>query len=134
MDAKLTQLFQQLSDNEPAIGLEALILRRIAEEKKRQQRRRLDTYRAGLVLSSAATAWVAWAFGGAFLNSEFLRMLSLVFSDLQTVAQNWNDFSLSLLETLPAVTLAALLVPLFILFWLTSAYLELQRKNCHKYV
>lgn len=134
MDAKLTQLFQQLSDNGPAIGLEALILRRIAEEKRRQERRRLDTYRAGLVLSSAATAWVAWAFGGAFLNSEFLRMLSLVFSDLQTVAQNWNDFSLSLLETLPAVTLAALLVPLFILFWLTSAYLELQRKNCHKYV
>ena len=47
-----------------------------------------------------------------FNQSGFLRFLSLMFSDFSTVTTYWQSFTMVLLETLPAISLALFLAVL----------------------
>lgn len=46
-------------------------------------------------------------------SSGFLQFFSLIFSDLGTVLAYWQSFTMSLLETLPAFSLAIFLAVVF---------------------
>jgi hypothetical protein len=49
-----------------------------------------------------------------FDQSGFLRFFSLIFSDFSTVATYWQSFTMVLLQTLPAISLALLLAILLV--------------------
>ncbi len=92
------------------------IMNRIGIERKLAASRRKTTYFSlAFVGSIAALSVMFLALRGAVIASELPQALSLIFSDPQTVAQNWQDFSLFFLESLPVLYLAAFLVALFAL-------------------
>lgn len=72
-------------------------------------------------------------FGQAFLQSEFWAMLSLAFSDITTVAKNWDTFLMSLLETFPFVHAAILLAPVFLMLLSANFYFTNKANYKHKF-
>lgn len=100
---------------EPPKGLFNKIMARIQEE------RRLLTIKRQLVIFSLGVAGSAIAFIPAFkmlqtglYESGFLQFFSLIFSDFGTVISYWQNFVMSLLETLPIINLAILLTIIFV--------------------
>ena len=81
----------------------------------RTERARLMAIRRLIVSSSlclvAAIALIpVWnAFYAAFRGSDFSQFAKLLFVDFQAVLTNWQDYSLSLLESFPIANAAALL-------------------------
>jgi len=54
-----------------------------------------------------------WTYLG---ESGFLRFFSLIFSDFKLVLSSWQNFGLSLLESIPIISLTLFLISIFILF------------------
>jgi hypothetical protein len=133
MSEKLSQIFKKISEIEPPLGLERAILERIDLEKNKKLRLELVFSKMGICASLIGFLYVVFALGGALVSSEFASMLTLIFSDLTTVARNWNDYAFSLVETFPTLTIAIILIPLFIFFLLLSSYINLNNKKYHKH-
>ena len=134
MSKKLNQLFKKISEIEPSFGLERVILARIEAENTRKLKWKLMFSRFGIVASVVAILYALFSLGGEIASSDFASMVSLMFSDLSTVAQNWNDYAFSLVETFPALTVGVILLPVFLLMISFSYHLNLINKNNHKYI
>ncbi|MDP1833958.1 MAG: hypothetical protein Q8L11_03425 [Candidatus Moranbacteria bacterium] len=132
MDRNLHEVFKDIAEIEPTQGLESRIFQAVAMEEDRAVRRKLLVSRLGLGVSMAVFLAAVSVFGNAILQSEFWNLVSLVFSDMWVVAQNWNEFAYSLMETFPTVSVAAILAPVMILLFSFSVYLEANHK--HKYI
>lgn len=116
MTEKLKNAFKAISDINPSSGLEGRVLARIEAEIGRAARRKRLFSWIGFG-ASFATAVVAIVYAGsALVQSEFWSLSSLLFTDAGVVLADWQTFGLSLLETLPAVSLTLLLVPVTVLF------------------
>jgi len=83
----------------------------------------------GFVFSALAAVWVGATFGSEILQSEFWKLISLAFSDLETVAGDWKDYLYSLLETFPAIYAAAIAAPIFTLLLSINGYLNNHNHN-----
>jgi hypothetical protein len=130
----LHAIFKKISDIEPSVGLEKRILRKIALQNRLALRRKLAFIYAGFMASSGAFAWAVFTLGRAVLQSDFWTLAKLIFSDTGLVFQNWVDFIYSLLETLPVLTIAIILLPIFTLFISINSYLNLNNKNNLKHI
>jgi len=99
----------------PPDGLFESIVNRIHEERRiLVLRRRIILFCLGFVVSAAAFI-PAWKWLAADLsNSGFLQFFSLLFSDFKIVATYWQNFLMSLLETVPAMSLAVFLAAVFV--------------------
>jgi hypothetical protein len=129
----LHTIFKKISDIEPSVGLEKRILKGIALRNKLALRRKLAFIYAGLTASTGAFVWTIFTLGKALLQSEFWTLAKLIFSDTGLVLQNWGDFAYSLLETLPIFGIIAILIPIFALFMLGSAYFKTVTPTRHNY-
>lgn len=132
MKQKLRQIFENISGLEPAPKLAGFILAKIERERKKIIREKKALAWAGLFGSALAAAYTILVFGQEILQSDFWRIILLSFSDMNVVAGNWHDYVLSLLETLPALHAALILVPIFVLLISLNAYFALINKNNHK--
>jgi len=130
----MNRSFKKINELEPPSQLEGVILRRIGQEKSKQVKKRLILSYFGLLASTTAFFYTVPVFGNSLMKSEFWDMAHLAFSDIMIVAKNWNDFSLSLLETFPTVNIIAILLPIFTLLLSFSLYLDLDNKGNHKYI
>lgn len=84
-----------------------------AEKRLRQIRRRVFIFSAIFVLSCLAfvpAVIYAWR---EFESSGFGSYFSLIFFDFKTIASSWQEYILTLLESLPVFGLAAVLVVVF---------------------
>ena len=133
MGEQLKQLFQNLPDIVPSAGLAGMVSRRIQKEEAEKLRRQLWFSRLAALASVAAAALAIMTFGNELVHSEFAKMLSLSFSDLNIIAGNWGDYLQSLMETFPTLTVIGLLIPLFALFISASSYASLNEHR-HKYI
>ena len=100
---------------EPPLGLLEKILKRIHKEERFLVLRRTIIFSITLVLSLLG---IVPSFGmllSDFTKSGFFNFFFLMFSDFPTIATYWQSFTMILLETLPAVSLALFLV-VFIVF------------------
>lgn len=132
MSQKLQQIFQNIPVLEPKTGLKAAILVRVKREGAKRLFWKKAFFRFISVSSALATLVAMVTLGQEFVHSEFISMASLFFSDMSTVMTNWYDFSLSLLETFPTVTVSLILLPMFVTFMSLGSYLDLenhQRKS-----
>jgi hypothetical protein len=134
MSEKLSQLFKKINEIEPSLELEKTILAHINAENIRKLRWKLMFSKISIGISVAAFLYVFFVMGREFLGSDFANMVSLAFSDLATVAQNWNDYAFSLVETFPALTVGIILLPVFLLMVSFSYYINLVNKSYHRYI
>jgi len=135
MSHQLNRIFKNLIEINPPEKLGAAILREIESERKRRLRIELFLSRVGSAGSLLVFFYTAYAFGQVIVDSEFWKIASLIRSDLSMVASNWQEFSYSLLETLPVSSLVAILLPIFTLTLFFNLYLSLRQnvKERHKY-
>jgi hypothetical protein len=136
MDQKISRLFKNIPELEPTATLQSAVFRAIELKNNRRDRRRKFFAHGGLAVSFVATIFAAWTLGGSLLKSDFWSIASLIFSDIEIVATNWQNFSLSLLENFPTVSLVGILVPVAALLLFIGLDLEFIGKHNqhHKYI
>jgi hypothetical protein len=126
---RLSQIFKNMQEVEPSRGLNDLIMQKIALERGKQIKRKIFLSYAGITGSALATLFVVVSLWDSFFQSEFWSMLSLMFSDLMIVAENWKIYAYSLAETFPVANAIAILIPIFGLLAFFSFLLSLKNKN-----
>ncbi len=109
---KITPVVPASLEKKVLLGLHAVILE--------EARARHQWAIVGLMLSLSGVAGVVWFLGEFLVQSTFWSLLMLLFSDPSTVANAFQDFGYSLLETLPLLPLILFLIPLTLLFWSLS--------------
>ena len=112
------KLFSRLESSEPPAGLFSKIIIRIREEERLfSVKKRLIFFSTAVLMSAGAFFPAFSAFKQEFAGSGFYQYLSLPFSDLGIVMQNWQDFGLIILESLPAMSIVAFLTTALIFLW-----------------
>ncbi len=94
--------------------LERIMVRIHAEQRFLTFKRRLAIFSFGLIGSGIAFIPTFKMVQAGFAESGFLQFFSLFFSDFGIVAVYWQSFTMSLLETLPVMSLAIFLAVIFI--------------------
>lgn len=120
----LRRLFRERYPSHQEEILQGKILATLISLEEDQMRNRRRVSFLGLLSSSGFFLSAVYVYGGTFIRSEFWSIISLIFSDVLVLANYWNDFFLSLLETLPALPLAMMLMPIFIFFIFLKMYFK----------
>ena len=112
------KLFTHLKPPEPPTWLLGAIMARIHEEEQLfSVKKRLAIFSTMFLASAGAFVSAFRLFQDGFVESGFLSFSSLIFSDLNLVVANWQDFGLALLEALPAFSIMVVLATMFMLLW-----------------
>jgi len=117
---------------QPKDDLYGRIINRINHEEKLMiLKRRLILRSSGLLLSIFVFIPLAFKLFSDIVSSGFSQFLSLLFSDFSIVMANIGDYTLSLLELTPALSLslslAALLSLVFYLAKLADSYVDFKK-------
>jgi hypothetical protein len=114
MNHGFEKIFKSMDPLEPPAGLLGKILKRIQEEKTALSiKRRLILFSLGLAASLVGIVASFNMFSSGAAASGFSSFLSLTFSDFQSVLASWQNYTYTLLETVPVFSLAALLFAVF---------------------
>ena len=113
----MTSLKEIFANNsqKPRENLFKLILARIENEKRRMAKIRLIYSGVAGGVSIVALVPMVKFFISDFLQSGFWNYFSLIFSDSGAVLSYWKELGLSLLESLPVLSSAVVLVLVLIL-------------------
>lgn len=85
------------------------------EERLSKLKRSIYGLFGGMAASFLGLGYFLKIFGGAIANSGFGEYLSLLFSDPSLILSSWQSFLFGLLESLPAMEIAGILLIVFIL-------------------
>lgn len=97
-------------DNQPSPQLFKAVMARLDRERSLSAlRRRLVAANIFLAACIAGAIPLFWAAVLDFSRSGFMQYLNLLLSDFKAVSVYWQDFALSLVESLPVISLAAAL-------------------------
>lgn len=105
MDQNYEKLFAKIEPNEPDPALLGKIIGCIQKERIASARRRIFIFAASAICSLIAFIPALWMVRAGLAESGFAYFFSLLFSDFEIVAAYWQNFTLSLLETLPVMSL-----------------------------
>jgi hypothetical protein len=137
MSEKIREIFKNISGINPPKELESLILRRVKKIQKRAFWVKTTFSFSGVFASILSSAYVFSVFGKTLLNSEFWSLFSLAFSDATVIMAHWQEFLFSLLETMPSIIFALILIPIFTLLaslnYLSEIYSNYNKFNNYKY-
>lgn len=110
------KLFARFAQPEPPENLFNKVMRRIRQEQRLSAlKRRFAIFSFVMVCCIAAFIPTFKMAQTEFSESQFLQFLSLIFSDFGIVISQWQSFVLVLLESLPVVSIIALLSIIFTL-------------------
>jgi hypothetical protein len=113
------------SQIEPSKELLEKILKRIHHEERILVLRRVILFSITLIASAVGFIPAFKMLSADLAQSGFFNFFSLIFSDFSAVASYWKNFTLILLETLPAIAIVLFLA--LVLVFLQS--LRLLAKN-----
>ncbi len=114
MRKDLEKLFSHLNPAEPPSGLFEKIMYRIREEQRVFAiKQRVAVFSVIMIASMIAFIPAFKLVQTDLSESGFLQFLSLVLSDFGVVITYWHSFFMSLLETIPAISLTILLAVVF---------------------
>jgi hypothetical protein len=112
------KLFSHLELHEPPAGLFDKIMARIREEERLISIKKRLFFFSTSALASASTFVITLnVFQKEFTQSGFWQFVSLLFSDLNLVMANWEDFWLAIFESLPVMSITASLLTALIFLW-----------------
>ena len=117
------RLFEHLNRNEPRTRLYGRIIKRIElEQRKTSVYTRIVFF--GVLASAAMIALIPAIreLYAEFAQSGFIQFVSLLFSDTGVIALYWQDFLMSLAETLPVFGIMGVAASMFIML-LSTRYL-----------
>jgi hypothetical protein len=126
MDKKCNNIFNS-EETELPKELKQAVFMRIEKEKSRGVARKMFWLRAGSISSIVISIVIGVIIGKEMLSSEFVILAMLAFSDLKTVLPVWQDYAMSLLETMPTASIAVTLLPIFVCMLLLRQYGKLQQ-------
>lgn len=110
-------LFSQLEAPKPPARLCQKIMRRIEMEENLMIAKRKLVLFSMMLMASVVSLFPFFQMARTeLMESGFTDYLSLLFSDFGEITRSWQSFGLALLESLPAMSLAACLLSLFIGF------------------
>jgi len=109
----LRTIFKEIDIPSHRISLVQDILQKIVSLSEAKIRRQKRMFLLGSIFSFVGFSFSVFFFGGMLVQSEYFSVLSVFFSDISTVALYLSDFTLLLLETLPAVPLLAIFTSVF---------------------
>ncbi len=122
------RLFSNLPPANPPPNLLGRILTRVTEERAwKAWRFKIAALVAGFVASAAALAFAVSVAFVSLTNSGVPQFLKLAITDTGAVAAYWQDFAYSLLETMPAGGLAAVLASIAVALILLRALIGAAR-------
>jgi len=134
MKSNLSQVFKNIRQIEPSQKLKGLVLCGIEMEKSRLMKRKLALIYSGLTLSSGALILALISSGNAILKSDFWNLLTLMFTDAGVVISHWNEYLWSLMENLPVVSLAFIVIPVFVILLMLNYYSKIYNKTHYNYI
>lgn len=108
---------------QPPPALAGRVLLAVERKKRFYAFVKLAIYSAITLASSAGSVIIWRAEGPNIINSEALSLLALLFSDFALVAKYWQEYAISVLESLPAVSLIAVAVFVWVAcasLWMTA--------------
>jgi len=118
MNKNLSKISEYSFDTELPTGLFDKVMSRIERERKILAVKKRLAYFSILFMATSAITLPLWVnLFTELTQSGFIQYLLLPFYDLRAVAASWQDFSLSLLETLPTIILTCSLTGLFVLLF-----------------
>ncbi|HUC31258.1 MAG TPA: hypothetical protein VMR99_01045 [Candidatus Paceibacterota bacterium] len=124
MNHNYEKLFSTLKAPEPPAGLTEKILLRI----NRHEQRILGVKIAVSACVFGVSVGVALAgyinLMASLSQSGFFQIASLMFSDFSSMAANFPDFALSMMESLPVFTTALLLAGVMFAIWSMAALID----------
>lgn len=102
-------LFAQILPISLPSGLDRAVLARIEKEQIKRAKTSLFIFGVADILSLTSLVALSVYFVGLLSQSGFIGYLSLIFSDSQSLTTLWQTLGLSLIESLPVISLVALL-------------------------
>jgi len=128
MQARMDESEQEnVAAGEAPRHLFARIMNRIRAEKKLASAKRCAVCSFAALGGSLAIFLAAcFAVQNALVQSELVKIFSLIFSDPAEIVANWQDFGTFVIESLPVAAIIGFLVSLLALLWsakFTSKYL-----------
>lgn len=109
------KLFAYIESSEPPENLFGKIMQRINQERRLSVlKRKLAIVSFAATCSLAAFVPVFKMAQAEFSQSGFFQFFSLIFSDFGTIITQWQSFVFTLLESLPLVSITALLAVIFV--------------------
>ena len=99
---------------QPPQGLYEKVIQRIHKEQRILAIKNAVIFSITLIGSAIAFVPAYNMLLADFTQSGFLEFFSLIFSDFSVVTAYWKNFTLVLLETLPAISLALFLAVLLV--------------------
>lgn len=130
MDRNFKNIPVEFSEIEPPKILKTAVFEAIEREKMRMLARQKFLFQACFALCGFFVFSMLAIFGKEILSSEFASLLAIGVSDLKTVSMFWEEYVFSLLETLPAFSIFAMLFPIFIFLLLLKQYAKFQQSCC----
>lgn len=100
---------------EPRDGLYTAVIMRIENQKRKEARFRFVYASTAGILALTLFVPVVQYFISELSKSGFYQYLSLISSDGGTALTYWKEFSLSLAESLPVLSITAVLALVFVL-------------------
>lgn len=126
MDDKISQQFIY---SEPPTELYNKVIQRLAQERKISAIKKKLIFSVLVLFTSLILILpLLNNFKQELSQSGFWNYLSLFYFDLDSIVLYWQDFSLIILETLPALSLACILTMVFLIL-LSTRLIAQQIKN-----
>ncbi len=126
-------LFEKMDRREPPAGLLNTIILKIKEESLRMARVRFVCFSL-LSLAALSALIPAWReLQSEITQSGFFQFVSLLFSDAGTIAVYWQDFTMTIAESLPIFGISAVLAAVFA-FLLSIRFMARDRKIIFKWI
>jgi len=118
------KLFSTLKTPEPPAGLTEKILMRIDARERRILLAKISLFACAFGVSAgvAVTGYVNLV--ASLSQSGFFQIISLAFSDFSSIASNFPDFALSIMESFPIFTTALLLSGVMFAIWSMAALID----------
>lgn len=109
------QLFLELDEKEPPAELfHDTMLRINAKQKRSATFARIGFFGTASLLALFVFVPTVREFYAEFMQSGFSQFASLIFSDMGILAKYWQDFLLSLAESLPVLSAIGVIASLFV--------------------
>ena len=130
IEEKYQKLFRNLIVVETPKGLETKITARIKNEEKKMTRIRIFVFGGSSVASFVFSLWAIIYLVKNLKESGFWQYFSLIFSENGAILSYWRELSLSLVESLPVVSLIIFLSAVGLFIWsFTKTFSNVQNQN-----